>query len=227
MFKSANILSQHQKRTKYCLALQGKENKNFTCSYCDKSLVTNERLITHTAICKEKKKKDDEEKDFNLKSKYKKELKDIIKKMEEKDKLNIDKLEEKDRYYTEQIESHKSKYNEQIDTLKQTIAKLEAKLEKFEEIKKAGWLGAAIEELREDADFDLKSELAAHSRKMWVGETVMRGPILFRRAEYNQYGGFDIMSFFLGNDDHDLFLRARQRGKNVAFTPLHFSSPLW
>jgi hypothetical protein len=122
LFKSANILAQHKKRTKYCLVLQGKENKNFTCSYCDKSLVTNERLVTHTAICKEKKKKDDEEKDFNLKSTYKKELKDIIKKMEEKDKLNTEKLEEKDRYYIEQI-----------DTLKQTIAKLEAKLEKFED----------------------------------------------------------------------------------------------
>jgi hypothetical protein len=44
-----------------------------------------------------------------------------------------EKIEEKDRYYTEQIESHKSKYTEQIDTLKQTIAKLEAKLEKFED----------------------------------------------------------------------------------------------
>jgi flagellar biosynthesis chaperone FliJ len=44
-----------------------------------------------------------------------------------------EKLEEKDRYYNKQIESHKSKYNEQIDTLKQMIAKLEAKLEKFED----------------------------------------------------------------------------------------------
>lgn len=118
MFKSANIMSQHQKRTKYCLALQGKENKNFTCSYCDKSLVTNERLVTHIAVCKEKKKRDEEEKDLNLKSKYKKEIKDILKKMEDKDNLNTEKLAEKDR---------------QIDTLKETISKLEAKLEKFED----------------------------------------------------------------------------------------------
>ena len=122
MFKSANILSQHQKRTKYCLALQGKENKNFTCSYCEKSLVTNERLVTHIAVCKEKKKRDEEEKDLNLKSKYKKEIKDILKKMEEKEKINTEKLSEKDRYYTQQI-----------NTLKDTIEKLEAKLEKFED----------------------------------------------------------------------------------------------
>jgi hypothetical protein len=121
-FKTANILAQHKKRTKYCLTLQGKENKNFTCSYCDKSLVTNERLLTHTAICKEKKRKDAEEKNSNLKSTHKKEIKDILKRMEDKDKLNTEKLEDKDRYY-----------NEQIDTLKQTIAKLEAKLEKFED----------------------------------------------------------------------------------------------
>lgn len=122
MFKSANILSQHQKRTKYCLALQGKENKNFTCSYCEKSLVTNERLVTHIAVCKEKKKRDEEEKDLNLKSKYKKEIKEILKKMEEKEKINTEKLSEKDRYYTQQI-----------NTLKDTIEKLEAKLEKFED----------------------------------------------------------------------------------------------
>jgi len=118
MFKSVNILSQHQKRTKYCLALQGKENKNFTCSYCDKALVNNERLVTHIAVCKEKKKKDEEEKDSKLKTIHKKEIKDILKKMEEKDKLNTDKLADKDL---------------QIDTLKETIAKLEAKLEKFED----------------------------------------------------------------------------------------------
>jgi hypothetical protein len=121
-FKTANILAQHKKRTKYCLTLQGKENKNFTCSYCDKSLVTNERLLTHIAVCKEKKRKDAEEKNSNLKSSHKKDIKEILKKMEEKDKLNTEKLENKDRYYMEQIIN-----------LNQTIAKLESKLEKFED----------------------------------------------------------------------------------------------
>jgi len=129
MFKSANIMSQHQKRTKYCLALQGKENKNFTCSYCDKSLVTNERLVTHIAVCKEKKKKDDEEKDSNLKTTHKKEIKEILKKMEEKEKINTEKLSEKDRYYTEQL----AKLDEKLKEKNEYIEKLEAKLEKFED----------------------------------------------------------------------------------------------
>lgn len=98
--------------------------------------------------------------------------------------------------------------------------------EEFAESMRAGWLGHAIDELRESVDFSLKSELEAHAKRIWVGETVMRGPILFRRAEYIQYGGFDTTSFFLGNDDHDLFSRLSKRGKNVAFTPIHFSAPL-
>jgi len=111
MFKSANILAQHQNRTKYCLALQGKENKKFTCKYCSKSLVNNERLVTHINVCKEKKNKDLEEKESSIKTNHKKEIEEILKKMEEKI----------------------SNKNEQIETLKKTIEKLEAKLEKFED----------------------------------------------------------------------------------------------
>jgi len=109
-FTTSSVLLQHQKRAKYCLEIQGKENKQFKCKYCYKCLVTNERLLTHISICKEKKKRDEEEKESTVKSRHRKEMRDLEKKMEEKEKIYIEKLKEKDEY----------------------IQKLEAKLEKFE-----------------------------------------------------------------------------------------------
>lgn len=66
----------------------------------------------------------------------------------------------------------------------------------------------------------------AHVRRIWIGETVMRGPLAFHRERYEAVGGFDTRRFFLGNDDHDFCARALRIGYRVAFTPVNFVSSL-
>jgi hypothetical protein len=62
---------------------------------------------------------------------------------------------------------------------------------------------------------------------IWLGQTVMRGPLIIDREKYFQVGGLETKSFFLGFDEHDLFLRAYiVAGYRVGFTPVIFDSPL-
>jgi glycosyltransferase involved in cell wall biosynthesis len=88
--------------------------------------------------------------------------------------------------------------------------------EEFRRSKKAGRLGRLIEI---DVPFDEKH--------IYFGETVMRGPIAFKRSRYFELGGLNTRSFFLGFDEHDLNFRARNsREWNAAYAPISFSSPL-
>lgn len=64
-------------------------------------------------------------------------------------------------------------------------------------------------------------------RRLWLGETVMRGPLIIDIAKYRQLLGLDQKSFFLGYDEHDLVARGYQRhGFRVGYTPVRFLSPL-
>lgn len=73
-----------------------------------------------------------------------------------------------------------------------------------------------------DVNFNV-SDLAA--RKIYVGDTVMRGPLLIDVLKYRMVGGFDLKAFFLGYDEHDLFLRAfLLHGYRVGFVPVGYSS---
>ena len=94
-FSNIYLLTQHQTKAKYCLTLQGmslSQKDKYECKYCSKLLCSNERLYTHFETCKEKIKKECDEKNEN----------------------EITRLQ--------QI----------IAEQQSTIAKLEAKLEKFE-----------------------------------------------------------------------------------------------
>jgi glycosyltransferase involved in cell wall biosynthesis len=64
------------------------------------------------------------------------------------------------------------------------------------------------------------------TRKVYVGETVMRGPLLINKSEFESFGGLNTKCFFQGFDEHDFCLRALLRGKKVAYTPVRFYSPL-
>lgn len=67
---------------------------------------------------------------------------------------------------------------------------------------------------------------ASESRSLYVGGTVMRGPLAFRKSEFVALGGFDLDRFFLGNDDHDLLARAAGALKKTgAYLPIDFDSP--
>jgi len=52
MFTSKSYLNHHQKNAKYCLIIQGEQEKAvFICKYCDKHLSSEKRLKTHYEIC--------------------------------------------------------------------------------------------------------------------------------------------------------------------------------
>lgn len=60
-----------------------------------------------------------------------------------------------------------------------------------------------------------------------TGGTVMRGPLLINRSLYLEIGGFDTVRYFLGNDDHDLAIRAwRERGLLCGYTPVDVQSKI-
>lgn len=64
-------------------------------------------------------------------------------------------------------------------------------------------------------------------RLIYFGDTIMRGPLFLRKSMYTQIGGLNANAFFLGFDEHDLFLRARiERNWRVAYSPINFSSPI-
>ena len=56
IFSSKSYLNYHQKRTQYCLKMQGDldpKNSVFECKYCEKVLSSQKRLKTHYEICSE------------------------------------------------------------------------------------------------------------------------------------------------------------------------------
>jgi predicted RNase H-like nuclease (RuvC/YqgF family) len=83
----------HQKTAKFCLEIQGKNDKNFECEYCCKKFTQNQSLIDHFNVCKEKCKKE----------------------------------------YAKQFDAENFQLKERLREREEYIAKLEAKLEKFED----------------------------------------------------------------------------------------------
>lgn len=62
---------------------------------------------------------------------------------------------------------------------------------------------------------------------VWLGQTVMRGPIALDRSKYIDAGGFDLCSTFLGFDDHEIAMRAYLKFKyRVGFVPIGYKSSL-
>jgi hypothetical protein len=72
---------------------------------------------------------------------------------------------------------------------------------------------------------ELSAKTHNEARLVFVGETVMRGPLLIDREKYEEVGGFDTGAFFQGFDDHDLILRGRMQGYGCGYTPVNFLSP--
>jgi len=89
----------------------------------------------------------------------------------------------------------------------------------FNRTGRAGRLGLLIEiALQKETRLD---------RRVWLGETVMRGPLLIDHQKFKALGGFDTKRFFQGFDDHDLALRGFTLfGFRCGFVPVGFNSPL-
>jgi hypothetical protein len=123
------------------------------------------------------------------------------------------------------------KMENQITNLeKKDVKTLEQKIfpnaQEFALTGSAGFLGELVDLLPYETTSEFDALVAKNSKKIWFGETVMRGPIMIDRNVYVTSGGFDTEAFYQGNDDHDLILRVRHSGKRVGFTPVNFSSPL-
>ena len=91
----------------------------------------------------------------------------------------------------------------------------------------AGFIGKFIDLIPYDQFDAFTEQIEARFNQIWFGETIMRGPLIFSKMDYLAEGGFNVDAFFQGNDDHDIFVRIKQKGKLVGFTPIHFSSPIY
>ena len=96
-FSTKSNLVNHQRTTKYCLKLQGKENKKYTCNLCDKDFTVNQSLQEHYVSCKK------------INDKYQEQIKDKDEKLKEQDIL----LKQKDAYISK-LEDLLKKANETI-----------------------------------------------------------------------------------------------------------------
>ena len=78
-FSSKTNLQKHQKYTKYCLKLQGKEEEEykFKCSGCGKNYTSGQNLEVHERKCKQLQSKNQEQKHEEKINNYKTKLKDM------------------------------------------------------------------------------------------------------------------------------------------------------
>ena len=62
---------------------------------------------------------------------------------------------------------------------------------------------------------------------LYTGDSIIRGPIIWRASIFNYLNGFNDLVFYLGRDDTDICLRARfYLGMHVAYLPCkYFSEP--
>ena len=90
----------------------------------------------------------------------------------------------------------------------------------------AGFLDLLIQLLPYEDETYISKNIQKNLGKVWIGETIMRGPLIFEREKYLRIGGLNTEAFFLGYDDQELVLKAKQFGYKVGFSPIRFSSPL-
>ncbi len=94
IFATKSSLNNHQKTTKYCLKLQGKNQKDkFECQYCNKIFTIKTNLIGHYVICKEKEIHDRlKEREEELQKEFNKEKEKLEIRLN--NKLNLNQLKE-------------------------------------------------------------------------------------------------------------------------------------
>jgi hypothetical protein len=59
---------------------------------------------------------------------------------------------------------------------------------------------------------------------LFIGEAIIRGPIIWDAKKYSVLGALDDVAFFLGRDDCDICLRASHSGWIVGYLPCSYSS---
>lgn len=117
-FSSKSNLLTHQKTAKFCLNLQGKENKDFVCKDCSRTFTANKILVDHIQVCKERLRREKDSKE----TEYIKTVRKLELKIKENEYLK-EKLQEKTEYIT--------KLENKLDKME---ASLNSKLEKMEDV---------------------------------------------------------------------------------------------
>jgi glycosyltransferase involved in cell wall biosynthesis len=126
------------------------------------------------------------------------------------------------KYFNNSVQVHDSV---KPSNIKETLEKIFPDLSHGLTFDEAGFIGNLIDLLPYDSFSEISAQVELRFNRIWVGDTIMRGPLFFSKKDYLEVGGFSTNAFFLGYDDHDLFLRVKKQGKTVGFTPIHFSSP--
>ena len=117
-FSTKPNLIYHQKNAKYCLDIQGKQNTQFKCKYCDKIFTCQQRLNEHVLnVCK-----------LKNKINYEQEIKRIQEEFSLYKKQEKVRLKDKEKQFEQKI-SDKERL---IQEKNEYILKLEAAIEKFE-----------------------------------------------------------------------------------------------
>jgi hypothetical protein len=122
--KKSNLLN-HKKTAKFCLAIQGKENNDFVCKYCNKKLSHKNSLNLHLLNCSNKN-------ELNL-EKLEKDIEELKSELINKDKLLIEKDKEMlilQQEYEKKIsilQKENEIYKGKLEKLEDTIAKIAAK----------------------------------------------------------------------------------------------------
>ena len=130
-FSTKSNLSNHQKTTKYCLILQGKENENkkYKCDLCEKEFTVNQNLREHYVNCLKinskytenlKKKEEKYQDELRTKDNLITQLKDEIKQRDCENDLNVVQFKEREKRKDEYI----SKLEELLNKANQTIAEI-------------------------------------------------------------------------------------------------------
>lgn len=89
------------------------------------------------------------------------------------------------------------------------------------------WISKSVGRVDQRIDVPLDPAALRRRPRVYVTETVMRGPLAMRKVELKQLGYLDSDNYFLGNDDHDLIYRATQLGsRSVGYLPVCFDAPL-
>ena len=127
---SPKSLDNHQKSAKYCLLIQCKVSEKNKCNGCEKSFCNRTWLAQHQLGCTKYQISLKTDVLFKENNDLKLHIESIQKKELEKGAYYQEKLKEKEAYYQEKMKDKEEKLREKNEY----IAKLEAKLEKFEKV---------------------------------------------------------------------------------------------
>lgn len=65
-----------------------------------------------------------------------------------------------------------------------------------------------------------------HLNGIFINQTCNRGPLLIDRERLKSIGYLDEQNYWLGDDDHDLMVRAALKGWLCGFVAIEFLSPM-